>query len=662
MINSIISEMRSGLSQAINELYKVKIEEKDIPITLQDNPNFGDLSTVLAFNLSKVIKKSPLEIANNVKQYLKSKLEGEDVIGEINVVPPRYINFHFNEKRLSEKVLNDVLSKKDNYGGSDKYKGKKILIEHTSINPTGPINIGRARNPFIGDTLVRLHRAVGWKVLTHYYVNDMGRQSAIITWGLDKGISPDQQLIEKYKAYAHKPEFKAFFVYVPANRLIEDPDIGQMEQIKYLISRCEEQNETACSQLRDIAKNILTTTDEVETLVERCREGNENAIQKLTELCESTLGIKAEEEISTLLQKWEEGNVEAIEKLKKISNAVLDGQKETLARFNIMYDSFDFESKFVLDGSVSKVLENLKKLPQTKRLEDGAYAIDLSEFGIKKRGGGTVFQRASGTSVYVTRDVAYHYWKLKKADRAITVLGEDHKIEFQELKKLLEILGVVKFEEQLNVVHLSFVNLKGERMSTRRGITIPLDGILDEGIERALVEIKKRNPNILDKDAKKIADQIATGAIRYNVIKVQPMKKILFSWEDALNFEGESSPYIQYAHARATRILEKADLKPEEKIDLREINIQTPEEISLIKEILKFPYIVLNATENNRPHDVANYSYKLAKAFTDFYHKCPVIHERDEIKRNTKLAIVKATQQTLKNSLNLLGIEVPGVM
>ena len=580
MLETIKSEIQENLYIALNN--KISIQKNEITIEIQNEPNFGDLS-FSTFKFAKLLKNNPNEICKNLA----------NEIGEINFIKEiktvgGYLNFYIDYEKFGSEILKEVTEKKSKYGTSNKYQNKVIIIEHTSINPTGPINIGRARNPFIGDTLVRLYKTVGWEVKSHFYVNDMGKQIAIITHAIDKKIKPSEELIEKYKKYAEKDDFILFFIYVKANEIFED-DYESQKAIGELLLKCEN-------------KDTIT-----------------------------------------------------IEKLKNIARNGLNGQMETLKKFDINYDSFDFESEFVLNGSVEEVTRKLKDLPQVQKLDEGAYALDLKDYGIDKKVG-TVFQRSNGTSVYIVRDIAYHIWKFNQVDDALVVLGEDHKVEFQELKTILSLLKVKdNLESNFNVVHFSFVSLKGERMSTRRGTITPVDELIDIGFEKALNQIKDTMKIEDEFELKKIANQVTLGALRYNILKVHPMKRIEFSWEDALNFEGESAPYIQYSHARCCRIMEKSEI---EDLNLNKIIISKDEEMKLIKQIALFPSVILNSAENNRPHLLAIYAYELAKYFTDFYHVCNVLKETGDVKK-TRLQIVKATKQTLKNALYLLGIEAP---
>jgi len=309
---------------------------------------------------------------------------------------------------------------------------------------------------------------------------------------------------------------------------------------------------------------------------------------------------------------------------------------------NITIDEFVEESKFVIDGSVYEVIEKLASMPQAGR-EGKAIYLMLDEFGIHGRSKKFYLTRSNGTSLYAARDIAYHIWKGERADVMINVLGEDHKLEAKQVEIALKLLK----KKVPEVVFYSFVSLPEGRMSTRRGRVVYLDDLIEEALERAMKEVEKRGMH--GEKASYIANNVAMGAIRYNIIKVSPDKAIVFKWEDALNFEGESAPFIQYAHARCSSILKKAEFEEKSKYEF-----EHPSEIRLIKTLAKFPYFVKKSVSSRNPSLIANYAFQLASHFNAFYRDCRVIGSD---KQNDRLALVKATKQVIKNALNLLGIE-----
>ena len=508
------------------------------------------------------------------KDRISDAIKGNEFVHHVDVSGP-YLNIFLKRDKFSRAVLSSMTS-----GNLEFQKnGKTLILEHTSVNPTGPIHIGRFRNPVIGDSLRRIFEFLGWDVTVQYYVNDVGRQVALIALAREMGIKPDPEIVKRYLQYADKQDFQTLFIYVPAFRSSEEDEAFK--------SRIDE-----------------------------------------------------------MMKKAESGDKHLLETLKNTAEFCLDGQVETLKRCGFKYDKFVFESDFIRDGLVWGVIDKLKETGKTVKTENGALAIDLRKFGSPREF--TVLLRSDGTSVYLTRDVAYHIEKLKHGDLVINVLGEDHKVEFSELKILLNMLG--QETDKLEAVHYSFVSLEGKRMSTRRGEMVPLDQVLDDGAERALSVIEMKNPGLPDKE--RVAEQIGVGAIKYSLIRQDPVKKVVFRWESALDFEGDTGPYLQYAYARSRSILRKSSKKPRVPSGIS-IN---DDEWSLIMNLSKFQEVVFEAGKQRKPNIIANYAYQLSKEFNEFYHKNRVIGSENE---EFRLALVLGFSRVLKRALYLLGIDAP---
>jgi len=264
-----------------------------------------------------------------------------------------------------------------------------------------------------------------------------------------------------------------------------------------------------------------------------------------------------------------------------------------------------------------------------------------------------VLTRNDGTSLYPLRDIAYTIDKLKRAKNNLVILGEDHKLYFQQLSISLELLK----QSPPKAIFYSFILLKEKgKMSTRKGTVILLDDLVKQAEKRALDEVNARNKNT--KQNNKIADIIAHGAIKFSILKVSPEKNITFDLEEALSFEGDTSPYVQYAYTRANSILKKA--KTSKNIDYS--LLQKPEEIKLITLLGNFPDKVNQAIKNYHSQTIASYSLDLAHAFNEFYQQCPCNTEEDKEIKKARLFLVSSTKQVLKNSLDILGIKCPEFM
>ncbi len=474
-----------------------------------------------------------------------------------------YINFVFGSAYVSATVK---AATQPGYG-SLPAKDTRIVLEHTSANPNGPLHVGHIRNSIIGDTLARAFRKAGYRLEVQYYVNDMGRQIAIVTWGFDH-LEHAQHEGEKEDAHIAR-------IYIEANREIEkDPGITQ--------------------------------------------------------------------QVDKLMQLVESGDAGTVKKFRNEVSRCLDGFAVTLKNLNVKHDRFVWESDFVRNGDTKRVIGKIEKLPQARH-EDTLIALDLAEFGFTNK---YVIRRSDGTSVYAARDLAFHTWKSVNFDRAIDVLGADHKLIGAQLQCTLKLLG----EKAPEIVNFEFVSLPEGSMSTRAGKFVSADDLIEEVTKRALDEVTTRRPELDETTRKSIAKSVALPGIRYDIVKISPEKSTVFDWKEALDFERQSGPYIQYAHARACSILEKAG-------EFTECyDLETEQEIALAKKIAKFPGVIEKVVTELRPHILATYTHELADTFNSFYHYEPVLKSEGKV-RDRRLTLVKAVQNTLKESLETLGID-----
>ena len=270
-------------------------------------------------------------------------------------------------------------------------------------------------------------------------------------------------------------------------------------------------------------------------------------------------------------------------------------------------------------------------------------SVDLSECGFEKK---YILRRSDGTSVYSTRDLAYHTWKARNYDRMIDILGADHKLIGAQLQATLKLLG----EQPPEIVFFEFVSLPEGSMSTRAGKFVSADALIEEVTAKAFEEVTVRRPELPEGERRSIAKSVAIAAIRYDIVKVSPEKSTVFDWKEALDFERQSGPYIQYAHARACSILEKAGEFE------RACTYETGHEIALTRHLARFPAVIEQAVEELRPHLLAFYARELADLFNAFYHYDPVLKSEGET-RKSRLTLVDAVRNTLKESLATLGID-----
>lgn len=539
-------------------------------------PDSADLA-VPCFTMSKALKMPPKELAEKIAASLSLPSGLISSVYALN----GYLNFNMDQNVLVRQTLEDITELGKDYGRLPK-KGLTVNVEHTSTNPTGPIHVGRARNPIIGDTLARCLDRCGYDVRTEYYVNDVGKQVVILAWGVNR--MPREKIEEGDR---DKADHKLVAYYRRANAMMEA----------------------------------------------------ETAVQN---------------EISDMLRRFEDGDGKVIKEVRDTAEIMLDGLKETLKNINVTLEKYTWESDFIADGSAKEIVARLKESKYAGQAEDGAWYVDLKDFGIQGKNTKFTFTRSDGTTLYTTRDLAYHMDKFRRADVVIDVLGEDQKLGSKQLCSALEILGC---ERRPEAMFYAFVSLPEGKMSTRKGVVVYLDDLIDEAVARAYEEIKSRRSDIPEEKMRDIARQIGVGAVRYNIIRVSPEKQFVFKWEDAINFDGNSGPYLQYVYARTSSMLRKAG-KFEYDCDPSKLTDEC--EVKLIKALSRFEHAIYMSGEQKRVNLLPAYGHEVAVAFNQFYAAVPVLASGES--RDARLTLVECTKTVLGSVLDCLGMESPEEM
>ena len=624
---SIIDEIENNLNKILNDL-----SISDVKFTVEPaKPGFGDVSSNISFLLSKQLKKSPKDIAEMISE--KYQHCSNTLVLKTEAHQSGYLNFFANWEKLNQLILSE--SYLDEFGDVDIGKNSTIVVEHTSVNPNKALHIGHIRNIIIGDTLSRILKKANYKVSVLNYIDDSGLQVADIIVGF-KHFGFDQE----------PPNGKKFDHYCGDDVYVKTTEKYESD-----------------SSLEEIRKNIL--------------------------------------------KELEDGNSDTAKFANKITRRVLANQLETCWNLSVSYDCLNFESQIIRSGLWSKIFEKIKGMNLVEFENEGKNAGCWVIRGVDKEED-KIIVRSNGTATYIAKDIPYAAWKLglvedpfhyqkyeKKqphsrvlwqttldsnnesvknftGEKVITVIDSRQ----ARLQKIITSL-MAKFKSVSDAyVHLSYesVTLSAEtakslgletdgkqaQMSGRKGLYVNADSVYDLLKKKTIEETKKRNPEMDSSEIEKIAHHISVGTLRYEMIKQDLDKIITFDLTNSLSLEGDTAPYIQYAHARATRILEKSERSPSIEVDFS--LLQEKSELDLIKTIGLFDIHVRDAVNNLSPKVIARYCHDLAVVFNSFYEHVKVLELGDEQLENSRLCIVNSFKITLEKALDLLGIVAPDRM
>jgi len=613
MLTSPWGQLKNDVTHSLSEALSKLGWKSPVPVenTLEEPPDLklGDISTRVCFELARSLHKAPMWLASEILKIIKPK----GLIARIDV-SGNYLNFFADMPRLIDLTLNGIEKLDKKYGCSEVGGGRKVLVEHTSVNPTKPLHIGHGRNAVVGDAMVRLLRANGYKVEVQNYIDDLGRQVA-------------ETLL--------------------ANRLIKKKPKAKFDHVLGIIY-----------------------------------SDMHNRIEK---------DPKLEEEVRKILAQLEHGKGEVPKKARQLSEKCLEANLETTDRLGIDYDSLVWESDLARSGILSETLERLKATPYLIE-GTGEYAgtlvLKLSDFGLEDK----VLVRSDGTAVYTARDIAYQLWKFGKtkaglkfklhskrpngtktfttsklgktnlrfgkADEVINVVGAEQRFPQQVVFNSLKALGLE--QESKNSRHLAYehVWLPSGRFSGRKGtwVGFSVDDVIEESVARSRVVVEEHAPKETENFKREASELVGVGAVRFSLVSTSPEKRITFKWEEALNFDRNSGPAVQYSHARACSILRKAKSRGgKHTSDIFKLT----QEQRLIRMLAKFPDVVLESGKRLQPHLPALYAADLALAFNAFYEAAHVIEAETQELRAGRLRLVNSVRVVLRNALELVGISAP---
>ena len=644
-LKEVIHQIREIINKSLVDL---KYETIEYDVSEPPKTEFGDLTTNIAFLLSKRMHKKPNEIArelvyNSINLQLKN-MGKDSLIRNADAHISGHINFNINYVNFNKFLLGLVKKNKlllPNIG-----QNKKIVIEHTSVNPNKALHIGHLRNVVVGDSLYRLFKMTNHKTLVLNYIDDSGVQVAdLIVAFRFAGFNPDN-MDKNFKFDKYCGE-----IYVKMNELYKT-NLDLIEKRKLVIKEIEQGNTELAHFTNYIVEKIVK-----QQLVSCWRIKSRYDLMViesqilLSKLWEKTLDLLKDRNIIHFSTEGKNINCWVIKDEHNEEKVVIrsDGTATYIAKdisfavwkLNLVDDPFTY-TKFSLQWDNSILWKSMLKSETTQN------SFHENNLVLGENSPSKVITVIDSRQARLQKIISSIISEIDPNIQNYIFLG----YETVALSPYtVQAIGKELDEKDKKVIH----------MSGRKGIFINADNILDELYKKAYSEIRKRNSDFDDTTTEEIAEGIAVSAIRYNLLKQDLDKMITFDMKEALNLDGDTSLYLQYSFARAMRILEKGRSTLEEFINERNDNIRFDLlnhkiEVELIKEISKFNLIIEEALNSLNPKILAKYANKISTKFNLFYENLPVLGTDLFLKVN-RLMLVMVFVNVLANLFDILGIE-----
>jgi arginyl-tRNA synthetase len=553
----------------------------------------GDITMVI-FPLLKLIKGNPADLGNKIGQYL---VEHSGITDRFNVVGG-FLNIVVSDAYYID-YFNSIKAD-ENFGSvAPSEDGKAVMVEFASPNTNKPLHLGHVRNVLLGYSVANILKASGKKVYKTQIVNDRGIHicKSMLAW-------------EKF-GNGETPE---------STGLKGDKLVG-----KYYV----EFDKAYKAEISELVTQGATEDDAKKT---------------------APIIVEAQD----MLLKWEANDPEVKALWSKMNGWVYKGFEETYKNIGVDFDSYYYESDTYLLGK--DVIEQGLASGVFFKKGDGSVWIDLTEDGLDEK----LVLRKDGTSVYITQDIGTAIQRVKDfpdVGGMVYTVGNEQDYHFKVLFLILKKLG---FDWAANLYHLSYgmVDLPSGKMKSREGTVVDADDLMTEMTETAqkISEELGKLDGYSDEDKARLYKIIGLGALKYQILRVDPKKRILFDPKDSIDFNGDSGPFIQMSYVRTRAILRKADFDISATISNITLH---PKEKELLKQIELFSTVIQNAATQYSPALIANYAYELSKEFSSFYQNVPVLGAETEYEKVFRIQLSKKVGETIKSAFGLLGIEVP---
>lgn len=614
------------IAKTIEELYGQTVEESLIQLQKTRKEFDGDI-TLVTFPFTKLAGKSPEDAGKEIGEKL---CESVDLITGHNVVKG-FLNLVISDKHWLSVL--EGITKNPEFGRNQEKKGR-MMVEYASPNTNKPLHLGHLRNIFLGYSVAQILEADGHEVEKTQIINDRGIHicKSMLAWQLyGNGETPDSagmkgdKLVGKYYV-----EF----------------DKAMREESSVIMQAWES---------GDFSDTPATIKDEVERFQE-AMEGKDEKTQKgikgkIKELANNQTRMMADAQ--DMLKKWEAKDPEVYQLWEKMNGWCYDGFDMTYATMGVDFDKLYYESNTFITGK-QMVEEGLEKGIFFQK-DDGSVWIDLSDEGLDEK----LVLRADGTAVYITQDIGTATERMDDyPDLAgiVYTVGNEQDYHFKVLFLILEKLG---YQWAKNCYHLSYgmVDLPSGKMKSREGTVVDADDIMAETIEEAKVMTQERGhiEGMSVEEKTQLYHTIGLGGLKYYLLKVDPKKRMMFNPEESIDLNGNTGPFIQYAHARICSLLRKAD-----SVGSIDMNAELHEsERELLKHLAAYPETVSEAAAEFSPALIANYTYDLAKLYNSFFQSISVFKEENIALRDMRLHLSESVGKVIKSSMGLLGIQVP---
>ncbi|RMD41217.1 hypothetical protein DV735_g3901, partial [Chaetothyriales sp. CBS 134920] len=604
---------RQHIAEKIAPLVNKEVPEVVRVLTWTNTLDKGDLS--LAAAALRIKGKKPDELAKEIAQSFPQDDETLATATASGV----FVSFFFKPDALAKRVIPQILKTTTEYGANplpglrdpqDPSKGRKlVVVEFSSPNIAKEFHQGHLRSTIIGGFLSKLYALNGWDVLRMNYLGDWGKQYGLLANGFKRFGSQEQLAQDSIQ--------HLFQVYVKINAIKEEQD----EPIKALKKEADEK--------RKLGQDV----SDIEA--------------KLAPLVEASEDEKARKHFKAM----EDGDPEALALWQQFRDLSIDKYKKTYARLNIDFDVYSGESQ-VGREKIDEVMNDLKAKKIAEE-DGGALLIDFAKQGVKKLSKAIVV-RKDGTPLYLTRDLAailerydkYHF------DKMIYVVADQQNEHIAQLFKTTEISGHKEVADRCE--HISFGMVKG--MSTRKGTVKFLDDVI-ASVREVMWEVMRKNEKKYEQleDPEAVADKLAITSIMVQDLTGKVRNGYEFNLDQMTAFEGDTGPYLQYAHARLCSIERKTGLDIGSLGSANLSLLTEPHAVNLVRTLAQWPDVVANTLKTREPSTVLTYLFKMAHTLSSSYDHLQVVGSEPELQK-ARLALYEAARQVLWNGMTLLGL------